>query len=135
MADDHMLAKNSKVYMRANDPESLQKAVNASVAEVGGGDTAVSDEDFRVIASLDPKLCGHLITALTSPSDTPVGAEVPVYIVQEDGKLNKDNTVNPNQAAVATDSGGFPGWGWICIGVVVAVFVMLFLIAAGASRR
>jgi uncharacterized protein YegL len=135
MKDDHALAKSSKVYMRANDPESLKQAVNASVAEVGGGNSAVSDEDFRMIAPLDPKLSGHIITALTSPPDTPIGEPVTVYTVKEDGTLDKSGTVNPTEVAKAnTGGGGLPTWGWVCIGVVVFL-VIVVVVAAGSSRR
>jgi uncharacterized protein YegL len=132
MKDDHALAKSSKVYMRANDPESLKNALNVAVAEVGGGDGSVSDEDFRTIAPLDPKLCGHVITALTSPSDTAIGEPVPVYTVKEDGTLDNSNTVNPNEVAVKTSSGGMPTWAWVLIvfGIIIVIIVIIGIVAA-----
>lgn len=136
MKDDHALAKSSKVYMRANDQESLKRAVNSSVAEVGSGNSSVSDEDFRMIAPLDSKLSGHIITALTSPPDTLVGEPVTVYTVKDDGTLDNSNKSKPTEVAqtIKNGDGGFPTWGWVCIGVVI-FFIVVFVIAAGSTRR
>lgn len=128
MKDDHELAKSSKAYMRANDPESLKKAVNASVAEVGGTGDGLDEENFRIIAPLDPKLCGHVITALTSPSDSAIGEDVPVYTVKEDGTLDNSTKVNPTEvAAKIKDNGGMAWWAWVLIilGVIVVVTVVI----------
>lgn len=132
MADDHSLAKSSKVYMRGDDPESLKNAVNASVAEVGGKGDGVDEENFRIIAPLDPKLCGHVILALTSPPDSAVGENVPVYTVKEDGTLDNSGTVNPNEAKVNGGGGGMAWWAWVLIilGVVFVIIVIFGIITA-----
>lgn len=127
MSDDHSLAKSSKVYMRGDDPESLKNAVNATVAEVGSSGDGLDEENFRIIAPLDPKLCGHVIFALTSPPDSAVGENVPVYTVKDDGTLDNSDTVNPNLATKAAGGGGIAWWGWVLIILGLIVVVIIFI--------
>jgi uncharacterized protein YegL len=134
MSDDHSLAKSSKVYMRGDDPESLKNAVNATVAEVGGKGDGLDEENFRIIAPLDPKLCGHVILALTSPPDTAVGEKVPVYTVKDDGTLDNSDTINPNTAVTQAAGGGLAWWAWVLIILGLIVVVIIFLVVFSNQR-
>ena len=63
MKQAHSLATKVHNYRRAEDKNSLTKAIAASFAEVGGDDQAASDEWFAELAGLEAGIADAAITA------------------------------------------------------------------------
>lgn len=75
MAGEHTLAKKAHSYRRADDPASLQKAIQEVFAEVNKDQGDMSDE-FDIIAAITSEHAEAMINALTKSGNQPIG-EVP----------------------------------------------------------
>lgn len=74
MAGDHTMATRSHSYRRANDPESLVRAVTAVFAEVGGGpQDDVDEEQFALLQGIPGEMAAAMLTALTTTGNQPIG--------------------------------------------------------------
>ena len=77
MADDHSLATKVHAYRRADDPETLQKALVESIAEIGAATDDTTDEDsFAVIAALPDGMADAMLAALRQSGNEPIDASV-----------------------------------------------------------
>ena len=79
MKKNHMLATKVNSYRRADDPESLKKALTEILAEVpaAGGDTA-GDAAFATLEPLPAELCTAILGALSAQNNVPIGEKPPV---------------------------------------------------------
>ena len=128
MREDHTLGLRSRKYMKADDPDSLTKAVSASLAEVAGtSDDRNAQENFDAIQGIPDKMVKNIITSLTDQPNQPIGEEAPVKVIDENG-----NVKLVKSSAATTDSGWHIGW-WIG-GGGVAVLLIVILIVVGATR-
>ena len=74
MDQDHTLATMAHSYRRANDPESLEKAVAEVFAELSGDDSNFSmDEAFDLIAPLPVESAPAALQALATTGNEPIG--------------------------------------------------------------
>jgi uncharacterized protein (DUF58 family) len=73
MQADHTLAKSAYSYRRANDPESLTKALAEVFAEIGGavGDESAADA-FDTIAPLPHEIAQAVIASLAKERNEPI---------------------------------------------------------------
>jgi hypothetical protein len=87
MLADHALATRVNSYRRADDPESLVRAVSDVFAEVGAGqqDAAVNEEQFAIIQSIPDSVASAMLAALTSTGNHPIG-EPPGHPAQAGGE-------------------------------------------------
>jgi uncharacterized protein YegL len=76
MTDDHVLATRVHSYRRADDPQSLQRALSEVFAEVSSGSGAGSayEEGRELLAAFGEGLAMPVLTALSTPSDAPIGS-------------------------------------------------------------
>lgn len=75
MKSDHTLATRVQSYRRADDPESLKRALHEVLAEVGGpGDQDAAGDAFEVIAPLPDELALAMIEAIADIDNAPLDA-------------------------------------------------------------
>lgn len=84
MNSDHTLATKVHSYRRADDAQTLTKAIKEVVAEVSGNSQdSSSAETFELIAGLPDGMAPKLIDALSNTGNQPIG-EKPPQLVQSD---------------------------------------------------
>jgi hypothetical protein len=78
MKQDHTLSRNSHRYMRADNPESLKKAVSDSLAEVAQ-DQGVGNDDFKTIAGIPDDVAAKVVESLAEKvsMNWPIGTPRP----------------------------------------------------------
>lgn len=77
MRQDHTLANQVHSYRRANDPDSLSRAVREVFAEVGSGDDGLSgDAAFKELQGLPVEAAMAIIDSLAATGNEPIGASV-----------------------------------------------------------
>lgn len=114
MKQDHTLAKLAHSYRRANDPESLKRAVSEVFAEVGGsgGDDQGATEDFELLAALDADLAMTMIQALARSGNHPIGthaqdpAAQPAQGTGSSQPAKSPSKAAPSQAPSQSSGGG-----------------------------
>lgn len=131
MSQDHTLSRSSHSYMRADNPDSLRKAVSAALAEVGAKDDGTPDDDqFKMIAPLPEKLAAKIVVALADNNtrNYPIGEPPPVKVVDSSGNVS---FVPPAQVQPTPDSDGGSGIGvFAVIGGIVVVMVIIAIVAS-----
>lgn len=128
MVDDHPLSKQiNGLYMRGDDPSSLKKAIEKSVAEVGFGQNQnASDEAFREISELPEEFVLASLKGLTTFSNHPIGQKAPVEQKQPDGTTSMIN--NPTQEPY-NGSGGEFRLSFLITVVAVGVGIVFFVMS------
>ena len=108
MKGDHTLAKRVHSYRRADDSESLKRAVAevfAEVSDTGDAGGAVS-EAFAVIDPLPIEVAGAMINALGSSGNHPIGEKPP-----EPPPESSDTGSGGSNSAGSTSATGSSGSG------------------------
>ncbi|MCS1408673.1 MAG: hypothetical protein M2R45_01849 [Verrucomicrobia subdivision 3 bacterium] len=95
MDQDHTLATMAHSYRRANDPDSLKKAIQEVFAELStdSGDFSM-DEAFELIAPLPIECAAAALQALSAAGNQPIGESA----WQENGSVNQSSLQNPPRA-------------------------------------
>jgi uncharacterized protein YegL len=122
MTADHALATRVNSYRRADDPESLVRAVSEVFAEVGAGqqDAAVNEEQFAIIQSIPDPLASAMLAALTSTGNHPIG-EAPGQPAAAGG----DSGGGPlGTTGVPTANNKDNSFRWLLIVVVIVIFIV-----------
>lgn len=95
MSSNHTLATKVHSYRRADDPESLQRAIREVFAEVGGTTATVAQADaFEWLEPIPLELAASMIQALSSSGNQPIGSRPVAMGHATDG---------PSTAALASD--------------------------------
>jgi hypothetical protein len=77
MAKTHTLANRVHSYRRADDPESLRRAIAEVFAELADSGTDVAAEEaFEILAGIPDEMAAAMLTALGTSGNQPI-AEVP----------------------------------------------------------
>ncbi|MFN0058184.1 MAG: vWA domain-containing protein [Planctomycetota bacterium] len=142
MKSDHALATKVHNYRRANDPVALQKAVAASIAEIGAvRDVGADAEAYAAVAALPEGLVNEVLKTLSAVHDTPIGESpprkvAPVDTVTPPPAPSSSSGSAPSSPAVQVpppgdgDSNrGLSGWVWFGIG-----FFVILLLRRGMRR-
>lgn len=75
MQNDHTLATLANSYRRANDPASLQTAIQQVFAEVENhADTGAGESDFSELANIPDEIILSIIDALNDSGNQPIGS-------------------------------------------------------------
>lgn len=121
MSSDHQLKSQiNGVYMRGDDPQSIQQSLKKAIAEVGfKGNDKVSEEIFREVGDLPDGFAKAAITGLTEFQNQPIGEQPPVLVVR-DGVVVQEAKNSP---VVEKSS----GWKW-AIGVAVFLTFIVLLV-------
>jgi Ca-activated chloride channel family protein len=76
MVQNHTLATKVHSYRKADDPESLKKAVAEVFAEVSEkGTDAISSDAFEIIKPLPDEVADKLLKALVETDNSPIGGK------------------------------------------------------------
>jgi len=76
MAQDHSLATKVQTYRRADDPQSLERAISEVVlgeSTATGGDAGLSD--FELLAGLPSEVASAALKALANQGNQPIGEQ------------------------------------------------------------
>ncbi len=75
MGQQHSLATRANTYRNATDPASLEQAISAVVLgeSTSDADDGGDESDFEILAPLPAELAAASLTALTTPTNTPLG--------------------------------------------------------------
>lgn len=122
MSEDHSLATKVHAYRRADDPESLTKAISATFAETSVADKSAAEEDFALVSALPDGAAPKIIDALAKGNNTPIG-EKPQIVLDDAGNVQFDNAGN---VVTAPAGGSFP-IGWI-LGALLAIVVLVLIV-------
>jgi hypothetical protein len=124
---DHSLKTQiNGVYMRGDDPTSVQKSIKAAVAEVGfNGNDALSDEAFKTLEEFPESFVKASLKGLTEFRNQPIGELPMIKVTDENGNV----TFVSNPANVKSGGIGFGGWFLIILGVVTVALVIFILCA------
>jgi len=137
MEQDHTLATRVHSYRRANDPESLRRAVADVFAEVAQPRTDVAGEDaFSLIASIPTETAAAAIQALAVSGNEPIGKGPALQPTRSRAAASAPAT--PSQAPAPAPQRGrrFPSLLLIIFFVVVALSVLRGAArSAGRGRR
>lgn len=75
MKSNHTLATKVHSYRKANDPQSLTRAIAEVFAEVGGTQTdGATEEAFAELAPIPTEMASAMITALATSGNNPIGS-------------------------------------------------------------
>jgi uncharacterized protein YegL len=73
MEDDHSLATLVHTYRRADDPQSLARAIHEVFAESSGVSQDTGESDFELLAALPDQLAEAALSALTQSGNHAIG--------------------------------------------------------------
>jgi uncharacterized protein YegL len=138
MRKEHTLATRVHTYRRADDPESLARALVEVFAEVGGSgmDTTV-ESAFDEIAGIPDETAKAMLKALASSGNQPIGnvradmkehAPVPAQHPQK-------NTAVPSNPPTRSDDGEFISWVVYIFSGIVVVMVIINRARRRRNRR
>ncbi len=145
MESDHTLATKVHSYRRADDPESLSKALAEVFAEVSmSGDDAAAENEFELLEGLPFEVASVMLSALAAPSNVPIGEKD----LQSDSAASRTHETrgqagnsqvesgapvefSPFQENDDDDDGGFALFPIIVVGFIV---LMIFR-SRGRKRR
>ncbi len=78
MADMHTLSKKAHSYRRADDPESLRKALSEVISEISGNVSgnalADTDEAFEILKPIPDEMALNMIESLAKSGSDPIGS-------------------------------------------------------------
>jgi hypothetical protein len=132
MKENHPLATRVHSYRKANDPESLVKAVTSALSEVstsGAQDTA-GQEEFELVAAFPPEMAKAAIEALTASGNHAIGEAPPRAGAQT---FEERAASQPGDQAVPVPPGG-GGFGFVALVFLAVMFALIFLGRAAAGR-
>lgn len=130
MSGGHSLATHiNGTYMAGNDPASIQKSLQRSVAEVGfGGKDGVGQEAFDTINQMPEGFAKASIKGLTDFQNHPIGELPPIKVVNPDGTVS----MVPNPDNAPPGGGGMAWYWWVLI--VLGIFAAVTVAVAVANR-
>jgi uncharacterized protein YegL len=79
MKSDHSLKTSiNGAYMSGDDPESLKQSLAKAVAEVGFGDSSITEEAFKELTDVPDTFATSVIEGLSTFKNVPIGETAPV---------------------------------------------------------
>ncbi|MEM7314829.1 MAG: vWA domain-containing protein [Planctomycetota bacterium] len=136
MQKNHSLATKVHSYRRADDPQSLTRAVQEVFAETTGGASDAEESDFELLEGIPVEFAQAALVSLAESGDTPIGA-----IVGGGGSNsgNQSARPQPNQGSSRNSGGssnpaGRRGKSFGSIFIFLIVFVALMQIVKAATR-
>lgn len=132
MKQNHPLATRVRSYRKANDPESLVKAVTSALSEVSsrGPQDAAGQEEFELVAAFHPELASAALEALTTSGNHPIGEAAPIRHAAHEEQAPVPQPLPP-VAGDPAPRGGFGKYVMIFLGFVLA----LMFLARSATRK
>ena len=134
METEHSLATQVDNYRRADDPDSLQQAISASLAEVASSsdEDAGSDSDYELLDGLPDDIASVVIAALVDNQNQPISE--PEGYSRAHGRQGQPG-YPISTGARPEPSSGSGGIGVALFMMIVFVTILGKLIAASNSKR
>lgn len=130
MKEEHILATMVHSYRKANDPESLKKAISQVFAEISDKETDTAGEDaFEFLEGIPDALAMEMIETLSSSGNYPIG-EKPVIAPPSKPQMETAQDSASPQREAEKDSGS--SWGQK---ITIAILVILIAAMLLRSRR
>ncbi|MBN1912542.1 MAG: VWA domain-containing protein [Pirellulales bacterium] len=143
MASKHSLATKVHSYRRADDPATLQKALEEVFAEIGSDPSGTDESDFEMIAPIPDAMATAALTALAQQPDQPIGQRAAAK--KQSLPAAQPQPVMPGgqppfQPPVQQKDRGFFAelgsvLGWLCVGVFILIFIFVGAAASKSKRR
>ncbi len=146
MSQAHTLATRVHSYRRADDPESLKRAIREVFAEVGGTATDVAQaEAFDLLAPIPTEVASAMIQSLSTSGNEPIGSSPPIRNAAVPRPVPAQNRVAPPMQSHGSQSHSPRAkvvWlpilvGLFVVGVIVfiGIIAVVFLIVKANQRR
>jgi uncharacterized protein YegL len=134
MQRNHTLATKVHSYRRADDPESLEKAVAEILAEVSssGDASAAGEEAFEIIRPIPDALAASMLESLARSGNQPIGVKPKHSAPPADASSAKLHSTPPGQKT--TDDGSGSTW-VIIVCVLFGLFMLRLLFRRPARSR
>ena len=131
MVSDHSLATQTSSYRRADDPDSLAKAISAVLAEttVDSGDPGTND--FDLLEGFPAEAASAAITALANPSNAPID-QATSY--QSDVASGQGSPSGSTPARVQNNEGGGSFFFILLLMLGIPAFLVFRIITKTAGR-
>lgn len=127
MDSDHSLATRVHTYRRADDPDSLEKAIASVFAETDDSAGDASESDFELLAAVPDELASAMLGALAETGNHPIGETI-----SETNAFGSNSPGRPNSGGnVSADPEGDGGGAFASL-LVFAVF-MVFVVFVGLN--
>lgn len=127
MKQDHTLATKVHSYRRADDPESLTKAVSEVFAEVGGTASDDAAVDFSLLEGFPGEVAGAAVSTLVRTGNQPIGVQP-----GQTATASTTGSVPGTPAGSGSSSGKKEGFNWI---TALIIFIIIFSILPGKKEK
>lgn len=125
MESDHSLATKVHSYRRADDPESLTRAISEVFAESVEDGRDTGESDFEMVAGIPSELAAAALAALAQSGNHPIGEAPPAP--QSRARPPVDATTTPVGATTTTQATGL---GVLALFLGFVCFMMLVVLVA-----
>jgi len=135
MASRHTLSQYAHSYREANDPKSLQKAIQEVFSEVSIQDNTVFDpEDFDGdISGIPSEVASVIIEALSNTGNHPIGTKPKPIVSQETASPNvQSQSTQPTTPVANADD--FPVGKFLLIFLIIVAVVVLGGVVLSSGR-
>lgn len=127
MKTSHTLATRVHSYRRADDPESLVRAVSEVFAEVGSGGGDDAAVDFALLEGFPAELAAAAVTALARTGNHPIGTRP-----GQQPAARTAGPAAPGSAPAAPSQGRKQGFNW---GTALVIFLVLVYVLPGKKGK
>lgn len=135
MVGEHSLATRTSSYRKADDPESLTRAISEVMAETSADAGDAGTSDFELLEGFPTEAATVALQALANPSNEPVGGLQPANgNVQSNYPGNSSPQQGSSPNAGNNDGGGNPFGIMLLLLVGIPLFIF-FRVAKSQSRR
>lgn len=134
MPGEHSLATRTNSYRKADDPESLTRAISEVMAETTANSGDAGTSDFELLEGFPTEAATVAIQALASPSNTPIGG----FQSNNDTASDYSSHASPPQSNTITNGGDNGGGGnpfGILLLMVIGIPLFIVFRVAKQSRR
>lgn len=134
MKKAHTLANTAHSYRRADDPESLERAVSDVFAEVTAAstDAAPGEGAFELASALQPEMALEVIAALASSGNHPIGDPPPAPAAEEASDTEYSAFSDDLDPSAADEDDGLGFVPYLFLGFAIAL--VWFIRSAAKSK-
>ena len=135
MKSDHSLATRVHSYRRADDPNSLQQAIAAALAESDPTTDEAGESDFELLATFPEELAPVVLAALVETSNAPI-VETTGRPEMSSGHPVPDSRPVGRSAPVPPRGGGVGlAFGMVCVFLGALAMLTLVSLLKFAARK
>lgn len=139
MRGDHSLATKVNTYRRADNPDSLQKAIADVFAESGDDAAGAGQSDYDLLSGIPDEVAAAAVASLTATKNEPIGQDQADKAAAESAAAAANAPPRRGiQGAAPQPSSEGPGFGGLCCGgffILVMLIVGLSVLGSATRRR